>query len=228
MNKVLVVDDDQEILTMASFVLHSYGYKVKTEYKWENTFKDIKAFEPDIILLDIKLRGEDGRNISKQIKSDITTKHISVILFSAIKGIGNELGDCLNNDFISKPFEATDLINKIKIQLQKITTANNSSADQQLMLLMADQPHEAFSSIYDKYAPILFGYILSIIKDEEQSEAILMTLFLRIFENNQHYNLHKESVLLWCMRLANNTIIESNKYGRKQIASEVFYQKLNY
>lgn len=68
MAKVLVVDDDLEMLTGVNFLLTKSGHKVKLNMRG-NTFRKIKAFKPDVVLLDIKLGNEDGRNITNCIKS---------------------------------------------------------------------------------------------------------------------------------------------------------------
>ncbi len=202
MAKVLVVDDDLEMLTAVNFLLTNSGYKVKTEYKGENTFRKIKAFKPDVVLLDIKLGNKDGRNITNRIKSNVTTKHIPVILFSAINGIDKNLAECLNDDFIPKPFDVNDLINKIQFQIESALVTKNIIDEQQLTRMFSYKPIEAFGFFYDKYAAVLFGYILSITKNEKQSGVILQKVFLDIYQHNKEYDSKKQSLLVWSMGFA--------------------------
>ena len=63
MDKILVIDDDIEILNVVKLILTMDGFEVDTESRWEKTFYKIESFKPDLILLDISLGGEDGRNI---------------------------------------------------------------------------------------------------------------------------------------------------------------------
>ncbi len=65
--RILIIDDDIETLTSMSFLFSINGYTVETEPLWQNAFNKIELFKPDIILLDVYLRGEDGRNICRQI-----------------------------------------------------------------------------------------------------------------------------------------------------------------
>jgi DNA-binding response OmpR family regulator len=122
-------------------------------------------------LLDIKLGNEDGRNITNRIKLNVTTKHIPVILFSAINGIDKNLAKCLNDDFVPKPFDVNDLLNKIQFQIQSVPVTNSIIDEQQLIRMSSYKPIEVFGFFYDKYGAILFGYILSITKNEKQSEV---------------------------------------------------------
>ncbi|MEO6219232.1 MAG: response regulator [Ginsengibacter sp.] len=117
MDKILVIDDDEEILNVVKLILAMDGFEVETECRWEETFKKIDSFNPDLILLDISLGGEDGRNISRMIKSKDTLRHIHIVLFSAKLGVHKHFSECLADGFIAKPFNAQDLLDKIYSQL---------------------------------------------------------------------------------------------------------------
>ena len=113
MYTVLVIDDDKDILTVVELILRANGFEVKSTDHWQDTFSSIVSFNPAIILLDIALGGEDGRNISRQIKSNSKTEHIPVVLFSANHNAAKNLGNSLANDFLAKPFEADILVKTI-------------------------------------------------------------------------------------------------------------------
>lgn len=117
MKKILVVDDDIDILTVVRLVLDSHGCEVKAISNWQQIYSHIDAFNPDLILLDVSLGTQDGRNICKQLKSNDQTKHISVILFSANHNVQKSVSECLADSFISKPFDINDLIEGINNQL---------------------------------------------------------------------------------------------------------------
>lgn len=226
MSNILVVDDDPEVLNMVDVLLTPFGYNIQTEHRSENVFHKIKSFHPDVVLLDINLGDEDGRDISKKIKSDTNTKDIAVILFSGVTGISKNLQEALNNDFISKPFDAKNLVNKIQNQVQNISLAKNIITDKKLMALMGNHANEALGLVYDKYASILYGYILSIIKNEKRSEDILIEVFLEMYKNCANYNSHEQSLLIWSIKIANKFIIENDEAGAKLIETQILNRRI--
>ena len=119
MKKILVVDDDVDILNVVQLVLDANGFDVLATSNWQHINTQIDAFKPDLILLDVSLGTQDGRNICKQLKSNKDTKHISVILFSANHNIEKSISECLADNFISKPFDINDLVEGINSQLMK-------------------------------------------------------------------------------------------------------------
>ena len=68
MKKVLVVDDDVDMLSVVDLMLTHHDFKVKTTSKWQIISQTIKSFIPDLILLDINLDGADGGDICKKLK----------------------------------------------------------------------------------------------------------------------------------------------------------------
>ncbi|MEO7960087.1 MAG: response regulator [Ginsengibacter sp.] len=119
MDKILVVDDDTEILKVIKLILTMDGFEVEVVSEWEDAFQKVNTFKPDLILLDICLGGEDGRNISRKIKSKESLKHIHIVLFSAKSGVQKHFSECLADDFIAKPFDAQQLLDKIYERLSK-------------------------------------------------------------------------------------------------------------
>lgn len=117
MSRILVVDDDTDILSVMEILLTMKGFEVEVTAKGENTFPKITTFRPDLILLDVLISGHDGRTICQQLKSDEATKHIPVIMFSAHPGAAATIADYGADDFIAKPFDVNNLIEKVNIQL---------------------------------------------------------------------------------------------------------------
>lgn len=117
MPRILVVDDDTDILSVMEILLTMKGFEVEVTAKGENTFPKITTFRPDLILLDVLISGHDGRTICKQLKTDEATKHIPVIMFSAHPGAAATIADYGADDFISKPFDVNNLIQKVNSQL---------------------------------------------------------------------------------------------------------------
>lgn len=117
MKRVLVVDDDQDILTVVKILLSMHGFNVEAISKWAEIFIKTESFKPDIILLDVALGGQDGRLLCKQLKTAEKTKKIPIVLFSANHGILETFSDFLADDFIAKPFDIDNLLDKIKMYM---------------------------------------------------------------------------------------------------------------
>ncbi|HRN71240.1 MAG TPA: response regulator [Candidatus Woesebacteria bacterium] len=118
MAKVLIIDDDPDILEVLQLTLQMEGFETKTNTRGEELFSEVDHFKPDIILLDILLSGSDGRVLCKQLKSDSSTKNIPVILISALPKIKETLTEYGANDFIPKPFDIDDLLSRVEKQLE--------------------------------------------------------------------------------------------------------------
>lgn len=114
MNKILVVDDDTDILALVETALTMNNFTVEAIPKWEKIEDNLEKFKPDLVLLDVYLAGADGRDICKKIKQDEQTHDIPVILFSANAEMGNHLEECSAEAFIAKPFELSHLIKTIR------------------------------------------------------------------------------------------------------------------
>ncbi|MEP6595980.1 MAG: response regulator [Ginsengibacter sp.] len=116
MNKILVVDDDKEILNVIKVLLTANQYVVKTIRKWQSILNTIKTFMPDLILLDIDLRGADGGDICRKLKHSKKTQQVPVILFSALMP-EEYLKESNAQGFLPKPFEQSDLLTIIRHNL---------------------------------------------------------------------------------------------------------------
>ena len=117
MSRILVIDDDLDILSVMEILLSMKGCNVEVTARGENTFPKIESFKPDLILLDVLISGYDGRIICKQLKSNEETRHIPVIMFSAHPGAAATIADYGADDFISKPFDVNHLLKKVHEQL---------------------------------------------------------------------------------------------------------------
>lgn len=114
MKKVLVVDDNEDILSIISIVLDMEGFQVRCCDNGHAVSDVIQSFSPDIILLDIMLGDMDGREVCKFLKSNPATLHIPVIMISASHNLFNKHeNDCLADDFIAKPFDIDNLAMKV-------------------------------------------------------------------------------------------------------------------
>ncbi len=111
--KILVVDDDEGILEAFELMLTSAGYEVETSTKNGDYIGQKLKNTPDLIILDVLLSGTDGRYICKKLKSQKHTKHIPVIMISAHPDAKETAFEAGADDFIPKPFEMNDLLEKV-------------------------------------------------------------------------------------------------------------------
>ncbi len=128
--KVLIIDDEKLILKATQLVLNSYGYEVATSVDGEDGLKKARSYSPDVVLLDIMMPGMDGWQTLRRMKSDPQTADIPVIIFTAKEYFrGRELSRQAGAaEYISKPFEAEDLIETIDQILNKNRTEKKAVA----------------------------------------------------------------------------------------------------
>jgi DNA-binding response OmpR family regulator len=111
--KIAIIDDDPDILEALNLVFEIEGYQTKTTLKGEETRQIVREFKPDIILLDVLLSGKDGRVICKDLKQDLQTKAIPVIMMSAHPEAKKTVMEVGADDFIAKPFDVSKLFSLI-------------------------------------------------------------------------------------------------------------------
>jgi CheY-like chemotaxis protein len=112
--RVLICDDDEGISEVTRIILEENGYDTKLCNTGKAIQKKVKEYQPDLILLDLWMPGIDGKETTKLLKTNPETRHIPIIIVSAlneIQGIAKAIGA---DGFISKPFEIKDLIAKVE------------------------------------------------------------------------------------------------------------------
>ncbi|SRR6266516_4795205 len=111
--KILVVDDDPDIVEFLQELLVQEGYSAAITDKAEYVEKLRDSGLPDLIIIDVLLSGKDGREIVKHLKSQEETRHIPVIMFSAHPGAEKTARAAGADDFVAKPFEIDEVLAKI-------------------------------------------------------------------------------------------------------------------
>src|SRR5690348_9426088 len=96
--KILVADDDPAIVESTTLILEEFGYDVDSTVDGQTIYKMEKDY-PDLLLLDIWMSGEDGREICKYLKKSALTKHIPIIMVSASRDIQNSAKEAGADDF---------------------------------------------------------------------------------------------------------------------------------
>lgn len=133
--KILIVDDDEDILDFISYNLHKNGYLVEEASNGLEAIEKTTSFKPDLIVMDVMMPEMDGITACKQIKSMPKFKDISVVFLTARSEEGTELEgfDAGADDYISKPLKPRILLSRIKAVLKRI--GSNSKYDTEVLEL---------------------------------------------------------------------------------------------
>ena len=129
--KILVVEDDEDILELMRYNLSKEGYAVLTALTGEEGLKQACAAPPDLICLDLMLPSIDGLEVCKRLKQDHRTETVPIVMVTA-KGeeadivTGLELGA---DDYITKPFSPRVLIARVRAVLRRKTQETASESD---------------------------------------------------------------------------------------------------
>lgn len=112
--KVFVVDDDEGILEAMQIMLETEGYQVTVSSKANGIVEKVQQLSPDVIILDVLLSGEDGREVARKLKQNSSTKKIPIIMISAHPSAEKTVKRYGADDFIPKPFEVAALLQKVE------------------------------------------------------------------------------------------------------------------
>lgn len=117
--KILLVDDNEDLLKITQLILKAQGYETVLATSIEEAGRKIKIHQPALILLDMCICKEnDGRAYCGQLKEEAATKGIRIILMSGNEYDIHELKEA--DDFLQKPFDVTELIDKVAKQLDAV------------------------------------------------------------------------------------------------------------
>jgi DNA-binding response OmpR family regulator len=115
--KVLIIDDDPDILEITSMILSTEGYDVESSLNGKPAMDLINEQQfPDLLLLDVRLVGEEknGNEICNALKANDKTKNIPVVLISAEQDLVNIAYQCGADGYIKKPFDINFMVEKVK------------------------------------------------------------------------------------------------------------------
>jgi DNA-binding response OmpR family regulator len=119
--KILVVDDEVDLVETVRFPLEMEGFNVLVSYNGEDALNQARKEKPDLILLDLMLPKLDGYKVCRLLKFDERYKHIPILMLTAKtqekdKILGKETGA---DEYITKPFDIDELMKKVKTYLNK-------------------------------------------------------------------------------------------------------------
>lgn len=126
--KILIVDDDENIAELISLYLTKECFETSIVYDGESALEAVKTFKPNLILLDLMLPGIDGYQVCREVR---TSSSIPIIMLSAKgeifdKVLGLELGA---DDYMEKPFDTKELVARVKAVLRRYKPASTPAPE---------------------------------------------------------------------------------------------------
>ena len=149
--KILVVDDEQSIVTLLKYNLETAGYIVEVAYDGEEALKKVETEQPELIVLDVMLPKKDGIEVCKTIRSD---KNLVPILMLTAKDdefdrvLGLELGA---DDYMTKPFSPREVVARVKAILRRSQFVNeieNEDVDDEDIIIGSIRIRPEFFEVY--------------------------------------------------------------------------------
>ena len=130
-NRILVVDDEQDLLEILKFNLETEGYEVSTACSAEEALT-LNVGEFDLLLLDVMIGGMSGFAMAKKLKSDPATEHIPIVFLTA-RDTENDTVTGFNlgaDDYISKPFSIREVLVRVRAVLRRTASPAEQQAPQ--------------------------------------------------------------------------------------------------
>ena len=118
--KILLLDDNKDLLLIIQIILKSQGYEVIQASCVEEGVQKIKIHKPSLIMMDVFIKDEDGRELCSQLKRDTETSTTKVIMMSGIESDNDLLYMIGADDFIQKPFDYNELLEKVQKQMMQV------------------------------------------------------------------------------------------------------------
>ena len=118
--KILLLDDNKDLLLIVQIILKAQGYEVVQACCVDEAAQKIRIHHPSLILMDVFIKEEDGREFCSQLKHDSATDDIKVIMMSGIDAENESLYAIGADDFIPKPFNYDELLDKVQRQMTAV------------------------------------------------------------------------------------------------------------
>lgn len=121
--RILVVDDDRQIVSVVKDYLEQAGFRVYTAYDGETALHTVRRERPTLVVLDLMLPDRDGWDITRIIRADDTLKRTPIIMLTARsddtdKIVGLELGA---DDYVTKPFNPREVVARVRAILRRLS-----------------------------------------------------------------------------------------------------------
>jgi len=134
--KVLVVEDEVDILDVLAYTLSREGYRVRSARDGETAVRLAREDAPNLILLDLMLPGLDGIDVCRRLKGDTVTREIPIVMVTA-KGEESDIVLGLGvgaDDYITKPFSPKELVARVKAVLRRGPLREDRGIDDRIVL----------------------------------------------------------------------------------------------
>jgi two-component system alkaline phosphatase synthesis response regulator PhoP len=127
MRRILVVDDDREVVRLIRAYLEQAGFEVLAAYDGETAVHIVRRDQPDLLLLDLMLPGRDGWEITRLVRADPALAHLPIIMLTARvddtdKIVGLELGA---DDYVTKPYNPREVVARVRARLRQTDGASS-------------------------------------------------------------------------------------------------------
>jgi two-component system alkaline phosphatase synthesis response regulator PhoP len=124
--KILIVDDDPDLVEAVSTILESKGYEVAAAYGGVEGLVKARTENPDLIVLDVMMPDKDGYMVCKELKADPTYRSIPILLLTAVVAniptskYTQQMGmETEADDYVDKPVEPDELVKRIEVLIAK-------------------------------------------------------------------------------------------------------------
>lgn len=136
MERILVVDDDKDILRLVRSYLEKAGYAVFSAHNGETALHILRREKPDLLVLDLMLPDRDGWDITRIIRGDTHLSGLPIIMLTARvedsdKIVGLEIGA---DDYITKPFNPREVVARVRALLRRSSLERGTAASQLLQV----------------------------------------------------------------------------------------------
>jgi two-component system alkaline phosphatase synthesis response regulator PhoP len=119
--KILLVDDEQDILDLIGFNLEKEGFEVHTANNGREGLEIARRVTPDLVLLDVMMPGMDGMETCREIRDDANLKHVLIAFLTARNEDYSQIAgfDAGADDYIAKPIKPRVLVSRVKALLRR-------------------------------------------------------------------------------------------------------------
>ena len=175
--KILIVDDDENIAELISLYLLKECYETQIVHDGESALQAFPVFQPDLILLDLMLPGIDGYQVCRELRKDTS---VPIIMLSAKgevfdKVLGLELGA---DDYIIKPFDSKELVARVKAVLRRVGTQEKKGDASRIV-------YDGLIIDMDQYQVTAFGHKMTFTTKEMELLWCLASNPGKAFSRNQ-------------------------------------------
>jgi two-component system alkaline phosphatase synthesis response regulator PhoP len=171
-HRILVVDDDAEIVRLVRAYLEQSGYEVLTAHDGETALHVISHDHPALVVLDLMLPDRDGWDVTRTIRTDSSIAHIPIIMLTARvedadKILGLELGA---DDYITKPFNPREVVARVRSVLRRTTQDDSEAPSRRHRVLQV----EKLLLDLDRHELMVEGYPVELTPTEFELLRVLM------------------------------------------------------